>query len=557
MADREPGRRAANALLRTVKAARPCSGLALALTLPFIAEAASVVTQHNDNARTGANLNETILRPSAVSSATFGKLFSQPVDGYIYPQPLYVENVLITTGPAMGTVHNVVYTATMHNSVYAFDADDNIGVNAMPLWQSQLGTSCVDCEVYPEVGIMSTPVIDLSTNTIYVVVKTTDPVSFSLHALDLGSGFERFGGPVTLHADLPGQGESSSKGILSFNARRVNNRPGLLLANGLVYIAFGALMFDGRPYHGWMLAQSASDLSWATAHVTTPNAAGSGIWMSANGPASDDQGNVYVMTGNSFDCCGYSGLDVRSGGSNLGESFVKLSPNLQVLDWFMPCLADQWDLPLPDGDKDLGASGPVLIPGSNALVGGGKERYLYALHRDSLGHYHGPLDACPNNEELSYVYQRLDVAPPAGEINGAPVFWTGPSSLFLWRAGDNARLTSYSVTQPSPPGIHIEPVTTAAPSSPLGGFLSLSANGNTDGIVWALSSNTSGDGVLRAFDASNVGNELWNSGLNPDRDSIGVFADFNSPTVVNGKVYVGSFSNVLHVYGLLPDGLER
>ena len=344
--------------------------LLLCLTVSSAASAQipspGVFTYHNDPARTGQNVNETILTPITATSTTFGKLFADPVDGQLYAQPLYVANVAI---PAQG-IHNVVYAATENDTVYAFDAD----VQGAPLWQTSLlvnggtpvpssdlppypgeGTSCT--VVVPVIGVTGTPVIDPTTNTLYVVAKTKEgppdvPAYVQrLHALDLATGAEKFGGPVTIAATVPGTGDGSDGTTLTFDPLHHLNRPGLALVNGVVYVAFGSLC-DDYPFHGWLFGYDAGLLTQVGVFVTTPNGGGGGVWQSGGSVAADAGNNLYVMTGNGT-------FDADQGGVDFGDSVLELSPaTLTVADSFTPFDQATWD----PNDLDLGSGAPVVLP---------------------------------------------------------------------------------------------------------------------------------------------------------------------------------------------------
>jgi hypothetical protein len=489
------------------------------------------LTHHNDNLRSGANLRETLLSPGNVNAARFGKLFSRSVDGYIYAQPLVVDL----------DDHNVVYVATEHNSVYAFEADDPAA--AAPLWHVHLGTpvstseyTCLDLN--PEDGITSTPVIDPNSRTLYVSAKHKENGVYAqtLHALDLATGAEKLGGPVDFGGSVPGRGWGSDDGVnVNFNARYAFQRPALLLANGQVYAAFGGHCDRGN-YHGWVMAYDAHSLKQTAIWSSTPDDGQGSLWMSGNGPAADDQGNLYFITSNSD----ASMLSER----HLTESFVKLTPTLGLTDWFKPYNYQYLDML----DLELGSSGALLVPDSNLVVGGGKEGVLYVLDRGHLGHFHAGDD--------SQILQSFKIS--RANIHGAPIYWQGPSERYLYVMPEESALLQFrfqgNLLDPTP--VHQSPK--PAPGGMPGGFLTVSADGAKDGIVWAtlpLSDNAlhaTVAGVLRAFDAADVSHELWNSEQNPTRDRVGSFAKFNPPTVVNGKVYLGTFSNQLVVYGLLP-----
>jgi hypothetical protein len=303
------------------KGARFCATLLLCASTA--AAQSNVVTQHNDIARTGANTNETILTSANVNTTNFGKLFSQTVDGWVYAQPLYLPGVTLGAGTLQaGTMHNVLFIATEHDGVYAFDADNNTGANANPLWQISLlnatygaaaGATTVPStdvdapdDIKPEIGITGTPVIDPSTNTLYVVGKTKESGTYvqRLHALDITTGAEKFGSPKQIQASVTGTGSGSSGGILKFDSLWENQRPGLLLLNGIVYVGF-ASHGDNSPWHGWILAYNAATLQQTGAWCSSPNSFASGIWMSGSGlaavvtdPVNHPYGQMFTATGN-------------------------------------------------------------------------------------------------------------------------------------------------------------------------------------------------------------------------------------------------------------------
>src|SRR4030095_10767821 len=350
-----------------------------------------VLTHHNDNARTGLNAQETSLTPSTVSSATFGLQFSYPVDGGVYAQPLYVPGVAIRGRK----LHNVVYVATQHNSIYAFDADDRHGRNARPLWEVHFTAKRngarpvlaeeVDCsDIAPEIGITGTPVIDPVGGTLYAVSKSKDQDRYvqHLHALDIRDGREKSGGPVEVTATVPGSGTGSVDGQISFDPLSQNQRSALLLLDGVVYIAWASYC-DVGPYHGWLIGYDATTLAQVTVVNVTPDGYGGGIWHGGGGPSADEDGNIYVVTGNGT-------FDAAIGGVNYGDSVLKFSTaggGLQLMDYFTPYnqkVLDQLDL-------DLGFCTPVLLPDQpgehpHLAVVGSKNGTVYLLDRDSLGH---------------------------------------------------------------------------------------------------------------------------------------------------------------------------
>ena len=534
---------------------------------------ASMLTQHNDNNRTGANLNETSLTTSNVNVSQFGKLFARAVDGHLYAQPLYGPGLVIS-----GTTHNVVFVATMHDTVYAFDADDPAA--AAPLWQVSLGTSAPITYTLPntttvghdfgppnyqdiavEVGIVSTPVIDPNTHTLYVVALTKEPnpptcpcqYAHRLHALDLATGAEKFGGPVVISGTVSGQGWDNVNGSLIFSSTQQLQRAGLLLNNGIVYIAFASYS-DWTPYHGWLMGYNATTLQQVSIFNASPNSELGGIWQSGQGPSADSAGHVYLLTGNAL----YSPTV-----GDYGDSFLKLDPSgvvtslLPVIDSFTPY--DQANLDM--NDLDLGSAGALLIPSTNLILGGGKSGKLYLLNGLDMGDYQqGP----GGTDRVLQSFQATNIINNTGHIHGTPVFWNSPSGprFYLWGEGEALKEFSLTINSPVSATIQTTPVatgtTTLAAGAMPGGFLSVSANGSTPGtgIVWAShqlqdANHNVVPGMLRAYDAFNVGVELWDSGQNAARDAVGNFAKFNPPMVANGKVYLGTFSGQLLVYGLL------
>jgi beta-lactam-binding protein with PASTA domain len=503
----------------------------------------SVWTNHNDNARTGANLRETQLTTTTVSANGFGKLFSYNVDGMIFGQPLYLPSLQI---PGKG-LHNVVLVATANDSVYAFDADTNTGANAVPLWQVNFtnppgitpvptGNPSVDGTL----GIMGTPVIDEASGTMYLVARTLESGKYlqRLHALDVTTGAERFGGPVAINADYPGTGDESAGGRVHFNAKMENQRAGLALANGVVYVCW-ASWGDIDPFHGWVLGFDKSTLQLSSVFNATPDGGRGGIWMSGQPPAIDSAGNLFFSVGNGD----------WDGVTNFGESVLKLSSALTVKDWFTP---DNYAY-LNENDLDINVSGVLLVPNTSVLVNGSKTGQLFVMRQDSLGHL---------QNGNGQIVQTLNIN--AGHLHGSPVYWNSPTRgplMYVWAEQDNLKAFHFN-------GAAFDAVPQmksdfAAPGGMPGAMLSVSSNGATagTGILWA-SMPLQGDalnelvpGVLRAFDADDLSRELWNSQQNGARDGVGTFAKFGPPTVANGKVYLATFSNQLNVYGRLtaPD----
>lgn len=520
-----------------------------------------VLTQHNDNGRTGAYLQETQLNTSNVNQNQFGHLFTYQVQGHIYAQPLYVNGIDI---PGQGT-HNVVYIATMHNTVYAFDADDPDAAIS-PLWARQLEDSVplpdpnigpahqgqsVYRDIAREVGIVSTPVISLEHNALYVVAFTRVQRGYAhkLHALDLASGADLFGGPVQIAGNVPGTGYDNQNGNIIFAGNRQIQRAGLLLLNDVVYFAF-ASYGDQDNYHGWVFSYNAATLQKEAIYNTTRNGQRGGIWQAGQGLAADSDNHVYFMTGNGT---------YTNDGRDVSCTIVKLNANLSIADWFTPHnVAD-----LNAHDADLGSSGVLLLPDTNLLIGGGKESKFYLMQRDKMGHF----NAANDNQIVQSFYVCLPDDPhipltgnPAHthNIHGGAVYWNGPNGpcIYIWTENDCLKVFRFDGTTFQT--IPMSKGSTVSPGMP-GGMLSISANGNTPGtgIVWGSHPFSNANqavvsGMLHAYDAADLTNELWNSRQNAGRDDYGNFAKFCAPTIANGKVYVATFSDRVMVYGLLP-----
>jgi hypothetical protein len=526
--------RAGSTVIRAVAGARSA---ATPLLVTAVGPLRGVFTYHNDPGRTGQNLNETILTPANVNPKRFGKLFSDPVDGFVYAQPLYVSNVVI---PGQGA-HNVVYVATQNDTVYALDADQP----GAPLWTKSLlppgetavaaaDTSCD--QIVPQIGITSTPVIDPVSGTLYVVGMSKggaakQPTYFQrLHALELATGAEKFGGPVAIGATVSAPGAGSRDGKLAFDPLLQLNRPGLALVNGTVYIAFGSHC-DIVPYHGWVFAYDATHLTRRAVFLTTPRGNRGAIWQSGDGPAADASGNLYVMTGNgSWD-----------GQRDFSDTFLKLSlagSGLARRDFFTPF--NEWVL--DEQDLDVGSGGPVALPDQpgphpHLLVGGGKDGLLYLLNRDDLGGF---------SRHRNRVVQSM--ANGGRQIFSTPAYWHG--RLYLIPSNDVLKEFSLVNGRLSPAAAARGATVFGYP----GATPSVSANGTRGGIVWALEVQRyyeAGPATLHAYDAANVAHELYNSAeAANNRDQAGPGVKFTVPTVFNGKVYVGTQTR-LDVFGLL------
>jgi len=553
-----------------------------------ITDLAGVFTYHNDPARDGANTQEYGLMPSNVTTNTFGKLFSCAVDGAVYTQPLWIAGLNIGGG-----THNVFFVVTQHDSLYAFDADASPCVtywhvslidtnhggtaNETPIIWNDVGNCFGD--IYPEVGVTGTPVINPLTNTIYVVSSSevgTDGNNCSynsgtyfrrLHALDLVTGTEKYNGPVSITASVPGVGDGGS--TVTFDPQKHHQRSGLALANGIVYIAWSAHE-DATPYHGWLLGYYATDLMQAPrVFNTTPNGGLGGIWASGGAPAIDEIGDIYITTGNGL-------FDANSTAvpfNDYGDSILRLHPftgntlngvNLNLAGWFTP-----WDQDaISNTDADVGSGAVVLLPDQTtgpthllAQIGKGQpspvnQAIVYLIDRDNMGQFN------PVND--SQVVQSFP-ATCCG-LWGTPAFWN--NGLYFAGAWDGLKVFSFNPstglfdTTPSSRSPNNFPYPTATPS--------ISSQGTANGIAWAIDASLygyaagqtcyavpvpvscTGPAVLHAYDASNLATELWNSAqATNNRDRAGNAVKFVPPTIANGRVYVSTRTEV-DVYGLLP-----
>ena len=519
--------------------ATPSQSFTTPLTNPPASSLISVLTWHNDVARTGGNTNETALTPANVNTNTFGKLFSYAVDGYVVAQPLVLPNVNI---PGKG-VHNVVFAATEHDSVYAFDADGNGA--GVPLWQVSFinpnaGIYTINATadlasiaggfVGPELGITGTPVIDPQSGTLYVVAITKEVVNNvtnfynRLHALDLSTGTEKFGGPVLIQGSVPGVGDGNDgKGNVPFIQLKHHQRSSLLLLNGNLYIPFTG-HFDYPPYHGWVFAYDAHTLNQTGIFNANPNGSEGGFWQAGCGPAADPAGNFYLETGN-------GNWDATN--NNFGDSVLKFSTSngLALADWFTPY--NQLYLNLQD--IDLGSAGQVVLPDSagsaahpHLLLAGSKAGTMYLLDRDNLGHFNASGD--------TQIVQSV-----SGAVNGmwcTPAWYNG--MFYYIASGDKLKAFTLSnaVINATPVGVSTNAIGSSTPS--------ISANGTGNAIVWAMQA--SSPAVLHAYNATNVAQELYNSSQNSSRDNPGAPVKFTVPTVANGKVYVGTAGG-LSIYG--------
>ena len=495
-----------------------------------------VLTYHNDNSRTGQNLNESVLSPANVTQSKFGKLFSYPLDGQVFAQPLYVYKV-----PIDGQNHNVIYVATEHDTVYAFDADNKA---SSALWSvsflnsaegvTPIPSSDLDSPINPEIGVTSTPVIDGNSGTLYVLAATKENGNYvhRLHALDITSGAEKFGGPVVIQGSVPGSGSGSSNDQITFQTKIQLQRPALLLSKGVIYLAWASYNDHGL-YHGWVMAFDASTLHQIAIWNDTPNGERGGIWQSGCGLSADSAGNVYVAIGNGT-------FDAYAGGANYGDSFIKLTLNgssLSVTDYFTPFNQQT----LSDEDSDLGSSGLVLLPdqaGVNPHLGisAGKEGKIYLVNRDHLGKFQSDNDS----QIVQSIPDALGTTPDDRNFSSA-VYWNGS----VYFVGNTDAIKQFQLNSGL---LSTSPVSQSSHQFGYTGTSSISANGSGNGILWTMEA---GGSVLHAYDATNLANELYNSKQAGSRDFFGSAIRFNPPTVANGKVYVAGQTEIA-VFGLLP-----
>jgi len=513
-----------------------CAGLATAQV--------TVSTYQYDTSRSGANTHETTLTPSNVSVSTFGKVRTFSVTGYVYAQPLYMPNLVIG-----GTSHNVVFIATEHDQVYAFDVN-----SGALLWQANLlkGTSPLDVvtsvpssdvscdDLVPEIGITGTPVIDTTTNTMYVVakIKEYNPQTritryyHRLHGLDITTGLDKIA-VQTVVALVRGTGTGSVGGTIAFNPLIQSQRASLLLADGQVIVAW-ASHCDLGTYHGWLMSFDKSTLALTGAFMDTPNGEEGGFWGGGSGPAADAGGSIFIPTGN-------GDFTVNNGGIDYGDSVLRLhwsSTGFSVTDYFTP-----WDQQtLDNNDTDVASGGVMLLPDQSGqyphlLLQVGKEGTIDLINRDNMGHFH------PGND--SQIVQTLPSA--IGGIWGGMAFWNN----YAYFSGQYDHLKAYTFNpsteklSSNPTSVSPEGFTYPGPTP------NVSSNGTSNGILWLIQADdSSSNAVLHAFKATNVATELYNSAQNSNRDFAGLRIKFSVPTVADGHVFVGA-QNQVAMFGLL------
>jgi hypothetical protein len=509
------------------------------------ASSIDVVTYHYDNARTGQNLMETALTPANVNSAKFGKLGSLAVDGLVDAQPLYLSNLAI---PNQGT-RNVLYAVTEHGSVYAFDADST---SSTPLWKistllnGEVPSDDRGCgQVTPEIGITSTPVIDRTRGphgAIYVIAMSKNGSGNyfqRLHALDLATGGELFGGPVTIQATYPGAGANSSGGNVVFDAKQYKERPGLLQIGGTIYTTWSSHC-DISPYTSWVMGFDANTLALAQSNILNlvPNGNDGGIWMAGAGPAADSSGNIFILVGNGdFDTT----LDVNHFpiNGNCGNCFVKLATNgrITLADYFTP----QNTVAESNADQDLGSGGAIALPDvtdnsgttRHLAVGAGKDAVIYVVDRDAMGKF---------NASTDQIYQEIN-GQLGGSVFSMPAYFNG--TVYYGAVGDSIK--AFPIVSGK---LRTTPASQTANQFGYPGTTpSISASGAANAIVWAVENG--GTAVLHAYDATNLATEFYNSNQAANARDQFSGNKFITPMIANGKVFVGT-PNSVAVFGLLP-----
>jgi hypothetical protein len=510
----------------------------------------SVLTQHNNNFRAGLNNRETALTTSNVNSAKFGKLFNLSVDDQVYAQPLVFGNLTIGGGD-----HNVVFIATVSNSVYAYDGDSgtlywhkNYSASGMrPPKNTDMTGACGGQyqDFSGNIGIVGTPVIDSASQTIYFVARSTDGTNFYqyLHAVNIVNGSEQAGSPVKITASVPGTGDGNVNGVVSFDPQRNNQRAALTLLNGVVYVNYSSHC-DWGPYHGWILGYNSGTLQQQIVYNDTPNGGDGGIWESGMGMAADAQGNLYAVVGNGTVGANNDPTVL----TNRGESALKLTPTgstLVVSSYYTPF---NFQI-LENNDLDYGCMGAFLIPNYNYYFTGCKDGNIYVLNKDNMGGYNATSDQI----------QQIITLSSNSNNHCQPAYYKGSATEFayIWPENDQLRAFPFSRSSNSFTVSNEVISTVSGPTGQSGAVISVSSNGAVDGtgIVWT-SYAASGDaehtvspGILRAFDANNITKELWNNSQTPG-DGAGSFAKFSSPTIANGHVYLPTFSDQVAVYGL-------
>ena len=511
----------------------------------------SVLTQHNDNNRSGWNDNETALTTANVNVQQFGYVFTLLVDDQVYAQPLVAGHV-----PINGTYRNIVIVATVNNTVYAFDGDNGklywqknfTAAGMRPPQRFDMTGACSGGyqDFSFNIGIVGTPVIDGGSGKVYFVARSTTGTAFvqHLHAINIVDGSETAGSPKQITANYDGTGDGSVHGMIDFDAQKQNQRQGLTLVNGTVYVTFSSHC-DWGPYHGWILGYDAASLNPKVVYNDTPNGYAGGLWESGMGMAADAQGNLYVVTGNGT--VGDNGDPTDP--TNRGSSALKLTPSgasLSVASYFTP---SNYQV-LNDYDLDYGGMGALMIPSSNFYLTGAKDGTLYLLNKDDMGGY---------VQSSNNVQQTVPLGGNDANMHCQAAYYKSGTKefVYVWSENDPLRAIPFDRASNLLSPERETVATVAGPIGQSGAILSVSSNGNQagTGILWA-SYAANGDaehdvrpGILRAFDANDVTKELWNNLQSPS-DAAGTYAKFAAPTIANGHVYLPTFSNRVVVYGL-------
>ena len=511
----------------------------------------SVTTQHNNNLRTGWNNQERKLTIANVNPRQFGKLFTLDVDDQVFAQPLIAGNIMLDN-----IAHNLAYIATVNNSIYSFDAD-----NGNLIWHKNFTSSGMrpprntdinGCGgVYQDfsgnMGIVGTPVIDTVSQTLYFVARSTNGTNFiqHLHAVNILTGAERNNSPVQIDASYTGSGDGSINNSISFNGHTQNQRQGLTLVNGVVYISW-ASHCDIIPYHGWIMGYNAQNLQQQIVYNDTPDGSNGGIWECGMGLAADNAGNLYAAIGNGTVGVGNDPSNIR----NRGQSAVKLTPSgssLIITSFFTPADYQSQN----SQDLDFGSIGSLLIPNSNYYFTGSKDATLYLLNKDNMGGF---------NASSNLIQQSLSLNNVDANEHCQAAYYKGPVNEFVYVWSENDHLKAFpfnrSTNQFNVSGTIVSPV--SGPTGQSGAVLSVSSDNSNSGtgVIWAVYA-AAGDaehnvtpGILRAFDADDITHEIWNSNINVQDDGNYNYAKFASPTIANGHVYLSTFSGKVIVYGI-------
>ena len=521
----------------------------------LLSQNTSVLTQRYNNYRTGWNNNENILNTSNVNQNKFGLIFTRAVDDQMYSTPLLVSNLLIK-----GKTLNVLYITTMNNSVYAFDADDSASM--APLWHVNVKTagnrnlksSDLPCTNYgTNIGIIGTPVIDTVSQTMYFISNeySTDlnQAQQYFHAIDITNGNEKIGSPTIINSYVLGTGAGSKNDTVYFDPIKHNQRSAMLLYNGYVYACWASFC-DKDPYHGWVMGFDASTYKLKYTYNNTPNGTEGGIWMQGNGPSVDDNGYIYLISGNGTVGTNGNPNDSSERGETLSK-FLPTNDSLKLVDFYTPSDYEK----LEANDLDYGTGTAVIIPNSNLSVSTSKEGNIYLIDDTKLGKW------TPSNDSAIQIFSVIPKFNfPQWTDFGTPIYYhyfseSDSEFIYVWASFDSLKQIAFNRSMMKFDLSKTIKGTKTAANSNYGPVLSGSSDGTMvgTGIVWALrfTTNTSGTGIMEAYDARDVRKLLWTS--NSAKNNLGIYPKFNSPVVANGKVYVPSMSNLIYVYGLLKN----